>query len=300
MHQVTPSKNALGEPPQHMHAQPQPNASQICTATAIHVRAGTISTAWRILGEAYSSTSKNICSIQSRSIITMAEALGIAGSIAGLAQLSVAVFQGITKFYREAKDAGSSVNSLATQTRNLAGVLQNLSLLASSLTPEDEESYVSFRAPYIGACFSTLRKIENKIQRARDDFSSDKRRKVITRSLKWPFSIDETNTLITELGNHRDNLGLALSADSLRTLLECLSTTKDIDNSLNALQDTVAKKFSIDTRLQLDEHRQVSIECSLFSTLACSRSGFRHASFLPLKHARHLVFRNAEIYKSNS
>ncbi|KAI7759006.1 hypothetical protein LZL87_010001 [Fusarium oxysporum] len=47
----------------------------------------------------------------------MAEAIGLAASIAGLVQLTGSVFKQVTKFCKEAKDAPSKAQELATQTR---------------------------------------------------------------------------------------------------------------------------------------------------------------------------------------
>ncbi|RDW57505.1 hypothetical protein BP6252_13765 [Coleophoma cylindrospora] len=186
----------------------------------------------------------------------MAEALGIAGSVAGLVQLSIAVYQSITKFCREAKDASSSVSQVATQMRNLAGVLQNLSLLSASLELEGDNSSTSFQATYIDACLTTLCKVESRLQEAQDDFNSGKKSRIIVRSLKWPFSADETKSLLAELGEHRNNLELALSADTARRLRECLSDTNSLKNSINTLQVKINRKVEIDTRIQLTNKRR--------------------------------------------
>ncbi|RDW58346.1 hypothetical protein BP5796_12276 [Coleophoma crateriformis] len=190
----------------------------------------------------------------------MAEALGIAGSVAGLVQLSIAVYQGITKFCREAKDASFSVSQVATQTRNLAGVLQNLSLLSTSLELEGDNSSTSFQATYIDACFTTLRKVESRLQEAQDDFKSGKKSRIIVRSLKWPFSTDETKSLLGELGEHRNNLELALSADTARRLRECLSDTNSLKHSIDKLQVKIDRKIEIDTRVQLTKKRRKIVD----------------------------------------
>ncbi|KAF4419920.1 hypothetical protein FACUT_11360 [Fusarium acutatum] len=67
----------------------------------------------------------------------MAEAIGLAASIAGLVQLTGSVFKQLTKFCKETKDAPSKAQDLATQARDLAGIFENLRLLASALEERD-------------------------------------------------------------------------------------------------------------------------------------------------------------------
>lgn len=187
----------------------------------------------------------------------MAEALGLTSSIVALVQLSASVYSATSKFYREAKEAKSTIGALATQTRNLSGVLQNLSLLASSPLLDDVEvSVPDFRDTYIESCRNTLHKIKRKLEKAESDFESGSHRRLITRSLKWPFVSQETINLTAELSQHRDNLQLALSADNMSHLLRCLVNTNSIAMSVDALTRKIDRKESIDRRAEVTEKRE--------------------------------------------
>lgn len=186
----------------------------------------------------------------------MAEALGLASSIVALVQLSTSVYTATSKFYREAKDAKSKINALATQIRNLSGVLQSLSLLASAPLFDDfGVSSPDFRDTYIESCHSTLQKIKRKLEKAENDIEGGSRRKVITRSLKWPFAAQETEELVAELNQHRDILQLALSADTMSQLLQCLANTESTAKSIHLLNQKFDRKASIDTRATLTAKR---------------------------------------------
>lgn len=194
----------------------------------------------------------------------MAEALGLASSIVALVQLSASVYSATSKFYREAKEAKSKISALLTQTRNLSGVLQDLSLLISSPIFEDAEvSIPDFRDTYIESCHSTLNRIKRKLEKAEGDFEGDSHRKLITRSLKWPFASKETDELIAELGQHRDVLHLALSADTMSHLLQCLANTKNIARSIEVLNRRLERKESIDTRAEMTAKREKTIQSFL-------------------------------------
>lgn len=191
----------------------------------------------------------------------MAEALGLASSIVALVQLSASVYSATSKFYREAKEAKSKIGALATQTRNLSGVLQSLSLLASSPLFDDAAvSVPDFRDTYIESCHATLHKIKRKLEKAEVDFETGSHRKLIMRSLKWPFALQETKDLIAELGHHQDVLQLALSADTMPHLLQCLANTNSIAKSIDTLNRRLERKDSIDTRAELTAKREKIVQ----------------------------------------
>lgn len=187
----------------------------------------------------------------------MAEALGLASSIVALVQISASVYSATSKFYRDAREAKSNISALATQTRNLSGVLQSLSLLASSPLFHDAGIPIpDFRDTYIESCRTTLHKIKRRLEKAEDDFENGSHRKVITRSLKWPFASEETKDLVAELSQHRDTLQLALSAETMSHLLQCLASTNNIAKSVDSLSRKLDRKASIDTRAGVTAKRE--------------------------------------------
>lgn len=187
----------------------------------------------------------------------MAEVIGLAGSIAGLVQVSAGVYLTISKFYREAKEARSTISALATQTSNLSGVLQSLKLLASSPLFDDVGvSLPDFRETYIESCSTTLYRIKRKLETAEHDFDSGSHKKLITRSLKWPFASQETNDLIAELSRHQKVLQSALSAKTMSHMLQCLANTNTIAKSIDVIGRRLDRKESIDARAELTARRK--------------------------------------------
>ncbi|KAF5000238.1 hypothetical protein FGRMN_1870 [Fusarium graminum] len=181
----------------------------------------------------------------------MAEAVGLAASIAGLVQLTGSVFKIVTKFCREAKDAPSKAQELATQTRELAGIFENLRLLASSL--ETRDANPSLKTQHLDSCQRTLDGINTTLDKAQADFDSGKSAKRFARRLKWPFSLSETKDLVSDLAIHRATLQLALSADSMDALLKSLSKQDEILNMIE-------RKLSFDTRVQLNKRRKEVVD----------------------------------------
>lgn len=177
----------------------------------------------------------------------MAEAVGLAASIAGLVQLTGSVFKQVTKFCKEAKDAPSKAQELATQTRDLAGIFENLRLLASAL--EDRDSSSALKPQHLESCEKTLKEINSKLHKALSDFDGGKSARRFVRRLKWPFSLQETKDLVADLANHRANLHLALSADSMDALMKSLAKQDEIHNMIE-------RRISFETRVELNKRRK--------------------------------------------
>lgn len=186
----------------------------------------------------------------------MSDPLSIAASIAGIVSLSAEVFQRVSKFIREAKDAQKSLRELADQIRNLSGILQNLYLLALSL--ENEETPTIFKAYHIHTCSQILFEMEDVTKKALQDFHKEKSRAML-RSLKWPFSIDATRSLAARLANSCDTLRLALSADTLRKLLECLASQDELKSGIGLLSQKLDRVSTIQTRIELNKKRKETI-----------------------------------------
>ncbi|KAF4342071.1 hypothetical protein FBEOM_4002 [Fusarium beomiforme] len=177
----------------------------------------------------------------------MAEAIGLAASIAGLVQLTGSVFIKVTKFCKEAKDAPSKAQELATQARELAGIFENMRLLVSAL--EERDSNSALKPQHLESCQKTLTEINSKLDKAQSDFAAGKSAKRFARRLKWPLSLQETKDLVADLANHRANLHLALSADSMDALMKILSKQDEIHNMIE-------RKLSFETRVELNKRRK--------------------------------------------
>lgn len=183
----------------------------------------------------------------------MSDPLSIAASIAGIVSLSAEVFQRVSRFIKEAKGAQKSLRELADQIRNLSGVLQNLYLLASSL--ENEDTPTIFKAYHIHNCSQIPFEIEDITKKALQDFNNGKTSAVF-RSLKWPFSIDTTEFLAARLASSCDTLKLALSADTLRKLLECLASQDELKSGLGLLSQKLDRVSAIQARIELNKKRK--------------------------------------------
>ncbi|KAM7200759.1 Ankyrin repeat-containing domain protein [Rhypophila sp. PSN 637] len=192
----------------------------------------------------------------------MAHPLSTSASIAGLVQLCGIIFHSTYKFIKSAKEAPESAEKLATEIRNLSGVLQSLELLATSQAEVDTEeestdfSSPSFRATQLSLCRQTLLKIKNGVEKAQDDFGkSNSKVSKIRRSLKWPFSEDKTQSLLYELSRHKETVLLAAAAGSMCELRKVLAGQSVLQTAISELKAVMVKWVEVEQRVEVDSTR---------------------------------------------
>ncbi|KAL4996475.1 hypothetical protein BDV10DRAFT_187128 [Aspergillus recurvatus] len=180
----------------------------------------------------------------------MADPLSIAASIAGLIALTEELFRLVCKFSCEAKDAKKDIYSLSSGIRSLSVVLYDLSLLARSF--EDDGLDTIFRLHHVNACRQTVQDAKTRLEKAASGLKG-RRMLAITTRLKWPYTSKDVTKLVEEISRHKATMTLALSADSMRSMLQALSKQEELGCGIDQLQDAVK---DIQTRIILDKYRQ--------------------------------------------
>ncbi|RDW87034.1 uncharacterized protein DSM5745_03676 [Aspergillus mulundensis] len=175
----------------------------------------------------------------------MADPLSIAASIAGLIALTEELFQIVCKFSREAKDAKKDITSLSSEIRSLSVLLYDLSLLARSF--EDDRLDTFFRLHHVNACRQTVQDAKTRLEKAAAGMNGSLTRAVITR-LKWPYTSEDVTKLVEEISRHKETMTLALSADSMKTMLKALSKQDELANGIEQLHN-------VQTRIVVDKYR---------------------------------------------
>ncbi|KAI9150548.1 putative ankyrin-2 ankyrin [Paramyrothecium foliicola] len=185
----------------------------------------------------------------------MAEALGVAASVAGLVSLADLVFRLTFKFAKGVKSAKEDVQKLSDEVQSVAGILHRLALLASALDDAGHRNNGAVRLHHVHSCQQTLSKLEKTLLKAKSDFESGGRYKGLQRKLKWPFSAPETRDLLQDLDRHKETLNLALSATSASTLLQVLSKDKEQHDTLRETKALVKMHLNVTTRIDLQSQR---------------------------------------------
>lgn len=187
----------------------------------------------------------------------MADALSVAGSIAGLISLADTVFRLVFKYARSAINAKQEVKLLADEIQALAGVLQSLRLLAAEA--EDHLFDPKIRPHHLGLLSSTLNRLQQRVEKAYEKFENGPKIQQRLQQLKWPFSTGETKDLLEDLVRHKITISLALSADSLRKLQICLTKQEEQRKTLSTIENTV-KRIEIHTQITLNDRKKVVLD----------------------------------------
>lgn len=180
----------------------------------------------------------------------MADPLSIAASIAGVISLADIVFIRTRKYLSSAKNADKEVKDLSQEVLLLSGALHSLSKLAQALDADGlkDQHIDNLRMHHIAACHATLDEVAKKLKKFEDNGTK--------RKLVWPFVSDRTKELFAEISRHKQNIDLALTADSLGTLLQILSKTEEVQANTEKLLDEAKKTRAIITRIHQDSGRR--------------------------------------------
>jgi hypothetical protein len=132
--------------------------------------------------------------------------VGLAASVAQLADLAGRVFMGLFGYYRQVKEAPTRSRELRDELQAVADLLDSLKSLFIQLTAVKEVGLKEvglLRLEESVAHFETfLVDLENRTMQARTQG--------IYR-LKWPFSKDENRRLIETIGRYKETFILALT-----------------------------------------------------------------------------------------
>ena len=185
----------------------------------------------------------------------MAEALSVAGSIAGLVSIADVVFRRIYHYVKTVSNAEKEVLRLKEEVGNLTGVLHNLLLIAQDLEDDSNTRY-SVRVDHVNSCLAVLHDLKKKLDDVQIHRGGKQKLKNLGRRLKWPYTSQETDTFIDRIRAQRELLNLSLSADSMIALLQSLSTQKDLSSQLASIQETIRSSQEVSDQIYLDEYRE--------------------------------------------
>ncbi|EQB47588.1 hypothetical protein CGLO_13239 [Colletotrichum gloeosporioides Cg-14] len=180
----------------------------------------------------------------------MADPLSISASIAGLVTLADVVFLRLTKYIKSVKNAEKEVADLRKEVNLLGGAVNMLSRLASGHEMEDEPFNKDFRMHHIEGCAFILNEISQKTKK----YDTNPKGKL--QRLMWPYTSSKTKELLADVSRHKENINLALTANSMEAILRCLSKEDDRARTTADIQADVKKTREIVVRIQEDSHRK--------------------------------------------
>ncbi|WYZ38113.1 hypothetical protein EsH8_III_000027 [Colletotrichum jinshuiense] len=180
----------------------------------------------------------------------MADPASIAASIAGLVTLADVVFLRLFKYVKSVKNAEKEINDLCKEVNLLGGAVNMLSRLAAGLEVENEPFNKAFRMYHIEGCDFVLSEIAKKTKKFEENPGGIKRR------LMWPFTSMRTKEMLADLSRHKENINLALTANSMEALLRCLAKEEDRSKATETLLAEVKKTREIVSRIHEDADRR--------------------------------------------
>ncbi|KAF5870500.1 putative ankyrin repeat protein [Botrytis fragariae] len=189
----------------------------------------------------------------------MAEALGVASSIAGLVSLADTVVRLGYKYIRDVKDAEKSVQNLVEEVNNLSGVLHSLDNVAQALETQDNSVHSSSKIQHLYSCQTTLEKITDQLEKAIPAVKST------SQKLKWPFKKAAISELLKEIQNHKSTMIMALNTQQMSTLIEILANQEQLNEGVAAINARMEASRKERQRLAADE--RVKKKLNLLGTI---------------------------------
>lgn len=187
--------------------------------------------------------------------------LSLSVSIAGLVSLADLVFRTTVKYARAVKGSRNELEDFVAEVKNLSVLLHDLSLVAFDLendsidTTGHAQSSI-FKLHHLHDCQQLLRRLENALVSKKSQFDSPSGLDRLQSRLKWPFSSTETKEIIQDVQRYKQTINLAISAESMSKLNECLSRQEDMSRRVKDLQASVKKILDIETKISLDQKRR--------------------------------------------
>jgi hypothetical protein len=186
----------------------------------------------------------------------MADPLSIAASVAGLVTIAEAVFLSVVTYGKQVKHAPTEVSRLAMRISELSGVLHSLRLLVAQLSVEKANTMLKFDT--IRECQELLDQIREKVAPMEAPKARNTRNgiKYAIRRLAWPFTLPETEKLVSKVEQFKSDFNFALSAENASAIFDIQISQQTIGIDLQDIKRELNRRQEIENRVRIDEKRQ--------------------------------------------
>ena len=183
-------------------------------------------------------------------ISSMATGLDVATGIAGLITLADVVIDRTWRTIKACKNAGQKRQALLREAQSLHGVLSGLQKLAGQVSQGSLATHVPTVEIY--SCQQLLTRLRDKLLKADPNEDGISTGKKWLRTLKWPITNDETQSILKELDRFKSTFDLTVSLDVLETIFASSSDQRKIAHGV----DDVRKALENITRIQITAERK--------------------------------------------
>ncbi|KAJ0281288.1 hypothetical protein COL940_005742 [Colletotrichum noveboracense] len=116
---------------------------------------------------------------------------------------------------------------------------------------EDEPFNKDFRMYHIEGCSFILTEISQKTKK----YDANPKSKVL--KLMWPYTSSKTKELLANLSRHKENINLALTANSMELMLRHLAKEEDREKTTAEIRADVQRTREIVVRIKEDSKRKM-------------------------------------------
>ncbi|KAK7415363.1 hypothetical protein QQX98_005902 [Neonectria punicea] len=166
------------------------------------------------------------------------EALGAAGSVITVIDMSAKLLAICSKYARGVRDAKGDIEELLNEVTELQKVAKNVQRLLNS-PPGAKLKASRDLNKTLEATFKLLFDLEKTLQ---PETGRKLMSRVGLRSLKWPLQSAKLHSIVQRIRQHSNTIALALQVDQTTVLL-------DVDNKIDRVDDTLE---SVDQRMLLE------------------------------------------------
>ena len=141
----------------------------------------------------------------------MAEALGVAGSVIAIVDVSAKITKLCSKYYKEVRDARESINNLQGRASQLKDTLERLDKLVNG----KDGATLKTSKPLQDSLTSCLNRLQEVVTKLEMGQSQRSMRRFGRRAFEWPFKADQLKTIIGEIDSCQGTFNLALDVEQM-------------------------------------------------------------------------------------
>ncbi|KAF4629542.1 hypothetical protein G7Y89_g8607 [Cudoniella acicularis] len=161
----------------------------------------------------------------------MADAIGLASSIAGLLTIADVIVRKGFKYIKDVKEAHESVTKLVEEVNNLSCILHGLNNVAQRLEEDEASLDPSTQVHYIESCYKTLSEILKHFNDAIPAMLMSKSSKMM-----WPIKKSHIKELLMDVERHKATMTLAMTAKGMPALIKILARQGEIREGIQGMK----------------------------------------------------------------
>ena len=164
----------------------------------------------------------------------MAEALGVAGSIIAIIQISEQIIKYSYGYFKTAKNAHNEIQSVVDAVSGLKSILeQSQTIIKESPNDPCLHNLKSLTSSF-DSCETEIRKLSKSLG-IEVHIDSEKVKVDFKQKAKWPFQKKEIVDILKTIANHKETFILATTSDNLEVSRQGIKIVMEISTTLQTM-----------------------------------------------------------------